>query len=79
MGHGVGLRACELPTIHRSDRLGRDQTISEGMVISLEPETAVSIGDRNILVKVEDNYLVTRDGLQRLTDAHYGLEMVSGH
>lgn len=79
MGHGVGLRACELPTIHRSDRVGRDQTISEGMVISLEPETAVTIGDRNILVKVEDNYLVTRDRLQRLTDAHYGLELASGH
>jgi Xaa-Pro dipeptidase len=79
MGHGVGLRACELPTIHRSDRVGRDQTISEGMVISLEPETAVRIGDRTILVKVEDNYLVTGDGLQRLTDAHYGLELASGH
>jgi Xaa-Pro aminopeptidase len=74
MGHGVGLRACELPTIHRADRMARDQVLREGMVISLEPETAVRVDGRSVLLKVEDNYLVTADGLRRLTDAPYALE-----
>jgi Xaa-Pro aminopeptidase len=72
MGHGVGLRACELPTIHRADRMARDQVLEEGMVISLEPETSVQVYGRTVLVKVEDNYLVEASGLRRLTDATYG-------
>ncbi len=72
MGHGVGLRACELPTIHRADRMGRDQALEEGMVISLEPETGVEVDGRFVLLKVEDNYVVESDGLRRLTDAEYG-------
>ena len=71
LGHGVGLRACELPTIHRADRMARDQVLKAGMVISLEPETSVTIGDVPILLKIEDNYVVERDGLRRLTDARY--------
>lgn len=72
MGHGVGLRACELPTIHRSDRMERDQVLTEGMVISLEPETGVEVDGRFVLLKVEDNYVVEADGLRPLTDAHHG-------
>lgn len=71
LGHGVGLRACELPTIHRADRMGRDDVLEEGMVISLEPETAVEIDGRLIVLKVEDNYVVESDGIRRLTDADY--------
>ena len=71
MGHGVGLRACELPTIHRADRMGRDQVLEEGMVISLEPETGVEVDGRLIILKVEDNYIVEGGGLRRLTDAQY--------
>ena len=71
MGHGVGLRACELPTIYRSDRMGRDQVLQEGMVISLEPETGVEVDGRLIILKVEDNYVVEEGGLRRLTDAPY--------
>ncbi len=71
MGHGVGLRACELPTIHRADRMGRDQVLQEGMVISLEPETGVEVNGRLIILKVEDNYVVEQGGLRRLTDAQY--------
>ncbi|MCZ4611093.1 M24 family metallopeptidase [Streptomyces sp. Lzd4kr] len=71
MGHGVGLRACELPTIHRADRMARDQVLREGMVISLEPETSVEVDGRPVLLKVEDNYVVESTGLRRLTDAHY--------
>jgi Xaa-Pro aminopeptidase len=71
LGHGVGLRACELPTIHRADRMGRDQMLEEGMVISLEPETGVEVDGRLIILKVEDNYVVEEGGLRRLTDAQY--------
>jgi Xaa-Pro aminopeptidase len=71
LGHGVGLRACELPTIHRADRMDRDQVLEEGMVIALEPETAVEIAGQVVVLKVEDNYLVQQDGLRRLTDAPY--------
>jgi Xaa-Pro aminopeptidase len=71
LGHGVGLRACELPTIHRAVRMDRDQVLEEGMVIALEPETAVEIAGRAVVLKVEDNYLVQQDGLRRLTDAPY--------
>jgi Xaa-Pro aminopeptidase len=71
LGHGVGLRACELPTIYRADRMGRDQVLQEGMVISLEPETGVEVDGRLIILKVEDNYVVEEGGLRRLTDAPY--------
>ena len=71
VGHGVGLRACELPTIYRADRMGRDQVLQEGMVISLEPETGVEVDGRLIILKVEDNYVVEEGGLRRLTDADY--------
>jgi Xaa-Pro dipeptidase len=71
LGHGVGLRACELPTIHRADRMDRDQVLREGMVIALEPETAVEIAGQVVVLKVEDNYLVQQDGLRRLTDTPY--------
>jgi Xaa-Pro dipeptidase len=71
LGHGVGLRACELPTIHRADRMGRDDPLEEGMVISLEPETAVDVNGRLLVMKVEDNYVVEADGIRRLTDADY--------
>lgn len=71
VGHGVGLRACELPTIYRADRMGRDQVLQEGMVISLEPETGVEVDGRLTILKVEDNYVVEEGGLRRLTDAQY--------
>lgn len=74
VGHGVGLRACELPTLHRADRMDRDQVLQEGMVIALEPETAVETGGRTVVLKVEDNYLVQQDGLRRLTDAPYAMD-----
>ncbi len=71
VGHGIGLRACELPTIHRADRMDRDQRLEEGMVIALEPETAVEVDGRLVVLKVEDDYVVEADGLRRLTDAPY--------
>lgn len=71
MGHGVGLRACELPTIYRQGLIDRNQRIVEGSVISLEPETGVIIDDEFVLLKVEDNYVVTSQGVRRLSPARY--------
>jgi Xaa-Pro aminopeptidase len=68
-GHGIGLRACEPPTIHRRDRTSRDETLVEGMTIALEPETHVEVNGTAILLKVEDNYVVEAGGLRRLTTA----------
>ncbi|MEI6709643.1 MAG: M24 family metallopeptidase [Actinomycetota bacterium] len=67
MGHGVGLRACELPTIHRSDRMQNDEILQEGWVISLEPETAVEYKGQPMLLKIEDNFVVGRDSLEKLS------------
>ena len=66
-GHGIGLRACEPPTIHRRDRTSRDETLMEGMTIALEPETQIELDGVTILLKVEDNYVVESNGLRRLT------------
>jgi Xaa-Pro dipeptidase len=74
VGHGVGLRACELPTIHRADRMDRDLVIEKDMVIALEPETAVDVDGRTVVLKLEDNYLVQHDGVRRLTDAPYAMD-----
>ena len=67
MGHGVGLRACELPTIHRSDRMQNDEILQEGWVISLEPETAVEYKGQPMLLKIEDNFVVGRNSLEKLS------------
>ncbi len=54
--------------------MDRDQVLEEGMVIALEPETAVQTAERTVVLKVEDNYLVQQDGLRRLTDAPYAVD-----
>ena len=67
MGHGVGLRACESPTIHRKDRTSYDGVLQEGWVISLEPETAVEFKGSLMLLKIEDNFVVGKDSLELLS------------
>lgn len=69
LGHGVGLRACELPTIHDAVHLDRDEILAEGSVISLEPETSVEVNKELILLKVEDNFVVEPDGLRLLSSS----------
>ena len=71
MGHGVGLRACELPIIYRPDMMVRDEVLAEGMVISLEPETVVESRGHPVVLKIEDNFVVERHGLRRLTLTGY--------
>lgn len=71
MGHGLGLRLCESPTIFRPGRLDDDARLRVGDVIALEPETTVELDGKRITLKVEDNYAVEADGLRRLSDARY--------
>lgn len=42
------------------------------MVIALEPETGVRVGDGPVVLKVEDNFVVERGGLRRLSPPGYG-------
>jgi Xaa-Pro aminopeptidase len=71
VGHGVGLRACELPTIYRPDMTDEDFTLEEQMTIAIEPETAVEVGGELVVMKVEDVFVVESHGLRRLTSAAY--------
>ena len=40
VGHGIGLRICELPTIYNPRLMDRDTILQAGHVIALEPETS---------------------------------------
>lgn len=68
MGHGVGMRACELPIIYRKEMMDSDETLQEGMVICLEPETKITVDQTSMVLKIEDMFEVTRTGLRQMTD-----------
>jgi Xaa-Pro aminopeptidase len=74
MGHGVGLRACELPIIYRAEMMVEDVVLQEGMVIALEPETTVEVDGTPVVVKVEDTFVVESQGLRRITPCGYAFE-----
>jgi Xaa-Pro aminopeptidase len=67
MGHGIGLRLVEPPSVFRPDRMDRDETLEEGMVICIEPSTAVGVGEEVIGLKEEEQYVVTASGVRQLT------------
>lgn len=67
VGHGVGLRICELPTVSRADLIDKDLTVGVGDVLSLEPELTVEVDSRPVVLKVEDNFAVEATGLRALT------------
>ena len=69
VGHGIGLRACEWPTIDRHEMISADPTLVVGATIALEPETYVEIGNRPVVLKVEDNFVVEANGLRALSTA----------
>jgi Xaa-Pro dipeptidase len=71
IGHGVGLRACELPTLSRAEAMDDDLVLEAGMVIAIEPETAVLVDGNLVVLKVEDVFAVEAHGLRRLTTARY--------
>ncbi|WP_449283367.1 M24 family metallopeptidase [Leucobacter sp.] len=67
IGHGVGLRICELPTLFSAGLMDEDVTLVEGEVIALEPETTVVVDGVATVLKVEDNFVVEANGLRQLT------------
>ncbi len=71
MGHGIGLRMCEAPTIFRPHLMDTDARFRVGDVIALEPETHVDVDGVPVVLKLEDNYFLGEDGLVALSDAAY--------
>ena len=62
IGHGIGLEIDELPLLAR----GWDEPLEAGMVFALEPKFVFpEVG----AVGIENSYLVTGDGVERLTSA----------
>jgi len=68
-GHGVGLELNESPRF----RATTDDMLEPGMVIAFEtPYFAVGWGG----LQVEDTFLITEDGAERLTDTSRGLRVL---
>ena len=67
MGHGIGLRLVEPPSLFRADRMDRDEPLAEGMTLCIEPSTAVAVDGEVVGLKEEEQYVVTATGLRRLT------------
>jgi Xaa-Pro aminopeptidase len=64
LGHGIGLDLHEYPNI----RTGSDDVLQTGMIVTIEP--AVYLPDWGGL-RIEDNYLILKDGAKRLTTLPY--------
>lgn len=77
IGHGVGLRICELPTLFTPGLMDDDVTLTEGEVIALEPEVTVTVDGVETVLKIEDNFVVEASGLRRLTEAPDALEFIT--
>jgi len=67
MGHGIGLRLVEPPSLFRPERMDADEMLAEGMTVCIEPSTAVEVGGEIVGLKEEDQYVVTATGLRQLT------------
>ena len=67
MGHGIGLRLVEPPSLFRADRMDRDEPLAEGMTLCIEPSTAVAVDGEMVGLKEEAQYVVTATGLRQLT------------
>jgi len=66
-GHAIGLEHLERPYVIAGDAM----PLAEGMVLTLEPGIYLS----DVGLRLEDNYLVTADGLELLS--HYTRELVA--
>jgi len=60
VGHGIGMEIDELPVLAKGSR----QVLEEGMTLAIEPKFALQgIG----AVGIENNFLVTKQGLEKLS------------
>lgn len=69
IGHSIGLEADEEPTL----MLGNETPLEEGMVLTVEPKLMHPERDA---VMIEDDYLVTADGVERLSTASQELRTI---
>jgi Xaa-Pro aminopeptidase len=67
LGHGVGLDIHEKPSFS----LTQHDVIEEGDVVTIEP--GLNFPDREIGVRIEDTFVVTREGVETLCRGGYGL------
>jgi Xaa-Pro aminopeptidase len=67
MGHGIGARLIEYPSIFRPELMEYDEALEEGMIICLEPSTYVELDDVVVSLKDENQYVVEANGLRKLT------------
>jgi Xaa-Pro aminopeptidase len=75
-GHGLGIEVHEDPKVTRRrpedpvDTVGQDDAVAAGMVFTIEPGAYLPGWGG---VRIEDDVLVTEDGVETLTDAPTGL------
>ena len=67
IGHGIGLRPHEAPELNPQ----YDSVLEPGDVITMEP--GLYSGELKAGIRLEENYLVTADGVERLTRFPRGL------
>ncbi|MEX1072305.1 MAG: Xaa-Pro peptidase family protein [Chloroflexota bacterium] len=74
LGHGIGLETHEAPSLGRVAPQGKaGQTIEVGMTFTIEPGIYLP---GQIGIRIEDDYLLTDDGLRRLTASSRDLIVV---
>jgi Xaa-Pro aminopeptidase len=63
LGHGIGLRIMEPPSLSPAHLIDGSRALVLGEVVAIEPETSVEFNGEQVLLKVEDCFLVAEDGL----------------
>lgn len=66
LGHGIGLRVCEPPSLGPVHLLDHDHSLVQGQTIAMEPETSVLHNGRTYALKIEDVFYVAAEGLEPL-------------
>ena len=69
-GHGIGLDVHEMPFISQKIK---DKTLQSGNIITIEP--GIYIPDKGG-VRIEDDVIVTEEGLHSFSDMFRGLRIV---
>ncbi|MNL87443.1 Xaa-Pro dipeptidase [compost metagenome] len=69
LGHGIGLEIDELPVLAK----GFIYPLAPGMVIAIEPK--FTFPGRGV-VGIEDTYLITEDGYEKLTVSRDGIRQI---
>ena len=73
LGHGIGLDVHEAPSLSTEAHPGDPGTLEIGMTFTIEP--GIYLPGR-IGIRIEDDYLLTDDGLRRLTASSRDLIVV---